>query len=57
MRIRPLRLLILLLVSAALPLSACGKKGKPQPPGKVEAEKAATENAETRDTDNQEETE
>lgn len=57
MRIRPLRLLILLLVAVALPLSACGKKGKPQPPGKVEAEKAATENAETRGTDNQEETE
>ena len=41
MRFQPLHLLILLLVAFALPLGACGKKGKPQPPGKAQAEAPA----------------
>ena len=53
MRIQPLRLLILLLVAAALPLSACGKKGRPQPPSKAKAEASQQTGPET----NQEETE
>ena len=38
MQIRPARILVLLLIAVALPLGACGKKGKPQPPSKVEAQ-------------------
>ena len=38
MRIQPAHLLILLLMAVALPLSACGKKGNPQPPAKAESE-------------------
>ena len=39
MRVLLTKIAVLALVTVALPLAGCGKKGAPKPPSQVEAEK------------------